>query len=400
MTRSLAKIREQLTQLEAQTQAQWHGLAQTYDQYAQRLGQTLQQQAVYAVYQICTQIYPEAFLKVSYSDRQTFQQSIRTAIADFYDHLITSLNKRGITLDLSKPLAEEEPEAEANDGLLLLEDDLNNLNLSSQEQDLLPEDASPSREIRNENNAASAKETESTDETFPSMEEIKAFLSEALEKEGLSLEMLIPKMLRLDHDQTPIVVQTPDDLVQWHRQVEKLLQRSLVSLSMRLNHSLTTQKIIPENLPPRVLEMALQAEDERLIPNREKMPHIVNLLIETAHKTLSKIEDEDGEDNEDAEQPEPDVDIEDNNDGEDNEEESLETVRGEVSRLTVINLRLTDLEFSDVNLSMIRKKIRTYLNDLKKLRQQYRQLSQNRLTAEAELAWRSSWTATETSNFK
>jgi molecular chaperone GrpE (heat shock protein) len=74
MTRSLAKIREQLTQLDAQTETQWHRLAQTYDHYAQRLSQTLQQQAVYAVYQICTQIYPAAFLQLSVSNRQKFQQ--------------------------------------------------------------------------------------------------------------------------------------------------------------------------------------------------------------------------------------------------------------------------------------------------------------------------------------
>jgi hypothetical protein len=138
--------------------------------------------------------------------------------------------------------------------------------------------------------------------------------------------------------------------------------------------------------------MALQAEDERLAPNRETMPHIVNLLIETAHKTLAKVEDEDTDADEESDQSDSDEDTE------DDDEEPSETVQGEISRLTVINLRLTNLEFSDVNLSMIRKQIRTYLSDLKKLRQQYRQLSQQKLSAEAELAWRSSWTATETSN--
>ena len=113
MTRSLAKIREQLTQLDTQTETQWHRLAQTYDQYAQRLSQTLEQQAVYAVYQICTQINPEAFLTLNYSTRQKFQQAIRTAIADFYDQFIAALKKQGITLDPANPLPEPpEPETE------------------------------------------------------------------------------------------------------------------------------------------------------------------------------------------------------------------------------------------------------------------------------------------------
>ncbi|MFN9175476.1 MAG: hypothetical protein ACK58N_13500 [Synechocystis sp.] len=391
MTRSLAKIREQLTQLDAQTETQWHRLAQTYDQYARHLSKTLERQAVYAIYQICTQINPEAFLKLNYSNRQKFQQAIRTAIADFYTQLIANLTKQGITLDPNHPLPEPETKSESEDreSLFLLADNQADLANNAQNQASPQADSSPNPALIKTENPSETNKADTGDDNFPSMQEIKEFLSEALEKEGLSLEMLIPKMLRLDQDHTPIIVKTPDDLVQWYRQVEKLLQRTLVNLSMRLNHHLTEQKIIPENLPSKVLEMALQAEDERLAPNREKMPHIVNLLIETAHKTLTET---DADADEDHASPEPD---EDDEDDEENEEDSSETVRGEVSRLTVINLRLTDLEFSDVTLSMIRKQIRTHLNDLKKLRQQYRQLSQQKLSAEAELAWRSSWTATE-----
>jgi len=383
MTRSLTKIREQLTQLDAQTETQWHRLAKTYDQYAQRLSQTLQQQAVYAVYQICTQIYPEAFLQLNYSHRQKFQQSIRTAIGDFYAQFLATLKQQGITLDPANPLPEPETEPDTERETLIFPD----RNLDQFRHNPPPQDSSPDAEL---NESEASPESDAGDDNFPSMQEIKEFLSEALEKEGLSLEMLIPKMLRFDPDQSPIVVKTPDDLVQWHRQVEKRLQRALVSLSMYINQHLTTQKIIPENLPPQVLEMALQAEDERLAPNREKMPHIVNLLIETTQKNFAKTEaeaDDIDTDHAPSEQDEED---------EDNDEDAPETMRGDISRLTVVNLRLTDLEFSDVNLSMIRKQIRTYLNDLKKLRQQYRQLSQQKLTAEAELAWRSSWTATET----
>ena len=396
MTRSLAKIREQLTQLDTQTETQWHRLAQTYDQYAQRLSQTLEQQAVYAVYQICTQINPEAFLTLNYSTRQKFQQAIRTAIADFYDQFIAALKKQGITLDPANPLPEPpEPETESepedDESLFLLENNLDDL-LEDDPEDLDNDEQtedSPSADLSTDSEDSSeTSEKEIGDDNFPSMQEIKKFLSEALEKEGLSLDMLIPKMLRLDQDQAPIVVKTPDDLVQWHRQVEKILQRALVSLSMQLNHNLTEQKIIPENLPPKVLEMALQSEDDRLAPNREKMPHIVNLLIETAHKNLAKNDSDESDSDEDQTSSDPDEDDED--------EDSSDIVRGEISRLTVINLRLTDLEFSDVNLSMIRKQIRTYLSDLKKIRHHYRQLSQHKLTAEAELAWRSSWMAKET----
>ncbi|MEY2984582.1 MAG: hypothetical protein RLZZ568_1199 [Cyanobacteriota bacterium] len=397
MTRSLAKIREQLTQLDAQTETQWHRLAQTYDHYAQRLSQTLQQQAVYAVYQICTQIYPAAFLQLSVSNRQKFQQSIRRAITDYDDQFIAILKKQGITLDPSTPLPEPPSPTEAvNETLLLLESELDKLTATPKTDTFAPQ-ASPSQDKSIETEEGSeTDETGANNEAFSGMQAIKAFLSEALDQDDPSLKMLLPKMLRLEPDHSPIIVKTPDDLVQWHRQVEKGLQRSLVSLSMHLNHSLMEQKIIPQHLPPTVLEMALHAQDERLTPNRESMPHIVNLLIETTHQSQ--------ENHGDDEQADEAVEATDEaaehlaGDTEDENGKDSDSVQGEISRLTAINLRLTDLEFSDVNLSMIRKQIRTHLSDLKKLRQEYRQLSQNKLRVEAELAWRNSWTVTETSD--
>lgn len=400
MTRSLAKIREQLTQLDSQTESQWHRLAKTYDQYVDCLSRLLQRQGVYAVYQICTQIYPEAFLKLSYGDRHTFQQQIRAAIEAFQPGVTAMLQKQGITLDPSQLTAEPDSQTDTPPPAPAPPDNL--------PQEVMDEAPAAVTVPTPEPTATDAPppDSESTasnrDENFPTMQEIKNFLHDALEKEGLSLDMLIPQMLRLDQAQTPITVKTPEDLVQWHRQVEKLLQRALVRLSMSLNSSLTERKIIPENLPLRVLEMALQAEDDRLAPNRDKMPHIVNLFVEMAHQSIEKDDtddtDEDDNPDEDGDRPNPldqDEDDEDEDDDEDDAEGS-ETARGEISRLTIINLRLADLEFSDVSLSMIRKQIRTYLFDLKKLRQQHRQLNRDRLAVEAELAWRSSWTGTET----
>lgn len=357
MSRSLPKIREQLTQIEHQTETLGHHFAQTYDQYAQRLGQILQQQGIYAVYQICTQIYPEAFLKLEYSPRQKLQQQLRQAIANFYPQLLNNLEKDGIVLDPSLNPREAEPELteEDEEALVLLED----------EDSGIEEDAN-----------------------VPDLEEIKDFLSQALQKEGLSLEMLLPQGVQTETGKIPSVITIPDNLEHWHLRVEKILNSSLVALSMEINRSLTVAKIIPPNLPPRILEMALQSEDDRLAPNREKMPHIVNLLIEKAQKPEVK---KDGKKTANVEKN-----GEQNNGEPDFPEEAIEESlprqgKGEISRLTALNFRLTDLEFSDVNLGLIRKQIHTYLKDLQKLQKQHRQLQRQKLSAEAELAWRSSW---------
>ncbi|BAM55083.1 MULTISPECIES: hypothetical protein [unclassified Synechocystis] len=364
MTRSIPKIREQLTQIENQTAILGHHFAATYDQYAQRLGQILQQQGVYAVYQICTQIYPDAFLQLDYNPRHKFQTQLRTAIAKFYEQLLANLEKEGIFLDSSRQeQIVEEPEntPEETEELILLGSDGE-----------VPEEEKPE------------------DSNIPDLQEIKDFLSQALQKEGLSLEMLLPQGMGSTEAKVPTVIKTPEDLQKWHLQVEKVLHRSVVALSMNINRLLTASKIIPPNLPLHILEMALQSEDDRLAPNREKMPHVVNLLIEKAQKPES-----DNVSPPPTDQGEDDTENDDDDD-EDLSPEALEELihrskRGQISRLTALNLRLKDLEFADVNLGLIRKQIHTYLKDLNKLEKQYRQLERQQVTAKAELAWRSTW---------
>jgi hypothetical protein len=366
MTRSIPKIREQLTQIENQTAILGHHFAATYDQYAQRLGQILQQQGVYAVYQICTQIYPDAFLQLDYNPRHKFQSQLRTAIAKFYDQLLTNLEKEGIFLDSSRQeqiVQEPEDTTEDAEELILLGNDGDEDN---------PEGA------------------QSEDSGIPDLQEIKDFLSQALQKEGLSLEMLLPQGMGTTEAQVPPEIKTPEDLQKWHLQVEKTLHRSVVALSMNINRLLTASKIIPPNLPLHILEMALQSEDDRLAPNREKMPHVVNLLIEKAQKP-----EPDNVSSPSANQGEEDTENDDDDD-DDLSPEAIEELihrskRGQISRLTALNLRLKDLEFSDVNLGLIRKQIHTYLKDLNKLEKQYRQLERQQVTAKAELAWRSTW---------
>ncbi|QUS61929.1 hypothetical protein IQE94_07705 [Synechocystis sp. PCC 7339] len=362
MNRSIPKIREQLTQIENQTAILGHHFAATYDQYAQRLGQILRQQGVYAVYQICTQIYPDTFLQLDYNPRHKFQSQLRTAIAKFYDQLLANLEKEGIFLDSSRQgqiVPEPEGNTEDAEELILLG-----------------------------NNGDNPEEEKSEDGNVPDLQEIKDFLSQALQKEGLSLEMLLPQGMEVAEAKVPTVIKTPEDLQKWHLQVEKVLHRSVVALSMNINRLLTASKIIPPNLPLHILEMALQSEDDRLAPNREKMPHVVNLLIEKAQKPES-----DHVSQQSTDQGEEDGE---NDDDEDLSPEALEELihrskRGQISRLTALNLRLKDLEFSDVNLGLIRKQIHTYLKDLNKLEKQYRQLERQQVTAKAELAWRSTW---------
>lgn len=371
MTRSPARIREQLSQLESQTlvlHQQWAGV---YLRYAQRLAQVLERQAVYAVYQICTQIYPQSFLQLAYNPRQRFQEKVRLAIAQFQPQLFQQFQQQGIFLAPPEQSGSVNPPLPGPEG----------------ELSMAPVDLgdSPHRAIAQTDPELEAQGTEPGEAraNLPDLDEIKTFLSQALQKEGLSLEMLVPGSLHHQADQSKLAVKTPEDLARWQETVEKVMGRSVVRLSMDLNRSLTKAQIIPPNLPPRILEMALQSDDNRLAPNREKMPHVVNLLIEKAPKPDDQSGDRPAEDSNEE--------LEELTEAGDKEEQEEPARRGEISRLTAINLRLLDLEFSDLDLGLIRKELHGQLGQLKKLQQQYRQLERQKTIAEAELAWRSSW---------
>jgi hypothetical protein len=155
----------------------------------------------------------------------------------------------------------------------------------------------------------------------------------------------------------------PEELGQWCRRLEQGLQMVLEELSHTANQLLQEAKILPNHLPPQVLEMALQAQDNGMNINRSKIPHVLSLLVETNQRSEASKEEGDEEDG----------------DG------------GQVSKLIAIHLRLTDIEFADASLALLRKQLRQLVEHLKKLHQYHHQLQREARIAEAERAWQSSW---------
>ncbi|BFM41261.1 hypothetical protein [Synechocystis sp. LKSZ1] len=156
----------------------------------------------------------------------------------------------------------------------------------------------------------------------------------------------------------------PEELVQWCRRLEQGLQLVLEELSHTANQHLQAAQILPNHLPPQVLEMALQAQENGMNINRSKIPHVLSLLVET---------------NQRAEANQEEGAAEEDNDG------------GQVSKLIAIHLRLTDIEFADSSLGLLRKQLRQLVERLKKLHKYHHQLQRESRIAEAERAWQSSW---------
>ena len=310
--RSLPSIRDNLTHIETQTTQLWQELRYLYQQHLNFLTQTVNQQLIFAVHQICTQIYPEIFLTLSLNQRQKFQARIRHIVRDFQPKLLTQLASKGILLS---PVTSE---------------------VAS-----LPEET-PTASLH--------------DREIASPKDLEVLLSQP------------PK--------PHLIVNSPEDLNHWCRELEREMNRHLTDISHETNLLLQKVEILSPKLPPQILEMALQAEEGGINMGQGGMPNILSIVVETRREEAkpAKPEDEDQEDHED----------------EDEEEEMAKN--SQILKIAAIHLRLSELEFADVHLSLTRKQLRNLGEQLNKLRKQYRQLKREYLRSEAEMAWRASWT--------
>lgn len=68
---------------------------QAYTSYLTALGRAVRQQLILASYHLCTQGYPEAFLSLSFNQRQQLQQAIRSLGKDAVEQLLTELKVEG-----------------------------------------------------------------------------------------------------------------------------------------------------------------------------------------------------------------------------------------------------------------------------------------------------------------
>ena len=72
-------------------------------------------------------------------------------------------------------------------------------------------------------------------------------------------------------------------------------------------------------------------------------------------------------------------------------EDAEEDDDAKVTRIIAINLRLSEIEFADINIAAWRDKIRSLNGKLSQLQREYRKKQREVAVMEAESAWRSSW---------
>ena len=329
MARSIQQIKQDLETLKETVAEAATELQQMYNDYLQLLSQSVKQQLVLASYQLCTQIYPESFLKLSFKQRQHLQQQIREIsqeVAEFFQEIDNIAQK---------PSSLEQTE----------------LNLLAEMIRNLPVNKPSNPEITTDNNQLPA--SENSDESESQTEIIIAGDQNNIKELAEHLENIAAEELDSDKSQE-IDFSNPEHLVLWQRKIEKNLKQYLDDISRKTNESLQEVNIIPNRLPTKVIDMAIQAHE--VAGNGHKvnsLPNILNLVVETEKEPKGK--------------------------------------KTKLAQISLLRLRLSEIEFTDSSVSLQRNKIRNFSKKIEQLRQQYRTKEREYAIAEAEAAWRSGW---------
>ena len=338
MTKSIQQVKQDLNNLKSAVAKTAIELEDLYRNYLELLNQSLKQQLILACYQICTQLYPKSFLDLSLSEKQDLQQNLRQIGIQLQSELFKIIEQKEL-----KPEPVE-------------------LNLMAELIKNLPK---PKRRA----------EDESENEAEIDLELVKAELEsklgseldniEFVEIDGVSEEDLEPEIPPEKSLEEPteeavpasIDFENPAHLVLWCKQIERGIKKTLDTTSRRVNKNLQQAKILPNRIPHKVIEIAMQADSGKVGRNNAKqpnIPHVLHLVIESDKEQKSKLSPK-----------------------------SLQ--------ISLLRLRLAELEFSDHQLNAKRGKIRNLMGKIKTLNNKYEAIKQEEAVIEAQAAWRSSW---------
>ena len=119
MSRSLTGIEEKITKIETDTTEFFQEFQHFYRQYLKLLSYCIEQQLILAAHHICTEIYPDAFLRLTFNQRQRLQDRLRKLGREFEADLFVFLKNQAELLiepeESAENLSSEMTETEENE---------------------------------------------------------------------------------------------------------------------------------------------------------------------------------------------------------------------------------------------------------------------------------------------
>ena len=235
MTKSIQQVKQDLDNLKSTVANTAIELEKLYSSYLDLLIHSLQQQLIFACYQICTEIYPQEFLNLSLSEKQELQQSLRGMGAQLKSELTEIINYKELEpleVNLMAELLKNLPKPKKNKGESIEEESEINLELVK-------------AELENIENIEFI-EIGSAIESAEKEEETEALPTQTVDFEN------------------------PKHLLLWHKQIERLIKKTLDTTSSKVNKCLQDSRVIAEPIPRKVIEVAMQADSSRGGANNSK----------------------------------------------------------------------------------------------------------------------------------
>ncbi|AFY37610.1 hypothetical protein Lepto7376_1255 [[Leptolyngbya] sp. PCC 7376] len=334
MVKAIEQIRRDLNILTDKVTIVRQKLDGVYADYLETLGTSIEQQLVLASFQLCTHVYPDNLLTLSYDQRQQMQQDLRLIAKQTHEDLCRILTE-------PEQLEDEEPEEDILISETIIATDGENV-----EQELLEVFESIDEAIADtDTDVANQNDPQAKSESTEDDSQRRAELSQLAERIAAS----ISEMMQSEPEAEPIDENSPEALLEEYHQFENRVRKTLRRNSKKANSLFQETGVLPKHIPQKVFDMALQ--NERPSNSNAKINNLVNLIIEAdiGEKKKRRI------------------------------------------KVTAIDLKLAELEFGDPQVIAQRSRIREQLAKVKQLKKYYKKTKKDLTIAEAEAAWRSSW---------
>jgi hypothetical protein len=419
MVRTVERIEQEIAVLDRSLETIAQEFRDSYRQYLTALGQAVKQQLILAAYYLCTQGYPERFLKLSLHQRQELQRSLRQVAQQSQQRFLEMLNgsqwvedtspRRSVVnakalIELSK-IALGESSITENGEVVLVETNLSDEDLAA--MDLSATDFSATGLARSDLDAVFRSVTSEDDPESDSQENNSQFgdpqFSDLQENNPQSSEAQ-SEQPQEPHHVTPSEAEVPSNAEQDAAQsdaptvaeildeVESAQPNELRSENLRSKDA-PLETAEPGDPQPHPKRLAYWQErlEEKIVEELQTLSHSVNRLLQQAEILPSRL-------------PEPVLEVAARADLASEtaasppnllnlivETESDESKESSMTQLMAVRLRLSEIEFSDSSAMVGRSKIRELLARLNKLGREYQKKQKERSIAQAEAAWRSSW---------
>ena len=144
----------------------------------------------------------------------------------------------------------------------------------------------------------------------------------------------------------------------WQEQLERSIVRTLKSASNSANRFLQEAEILPKRIPQAVLDAASKAES-----SDSSSPNLLNVLVSASEKP-----------------PDPDA---------------PPPALSALMHIVAVNLRLSEIEFNHPAVMNWRNKLRELKQQFQSLARDYQKKRREHSIAQAQLAWKSTWTKDE-----